>query len=158
MLVHLGTRCIQDVDQQVRNDHLLQRRLECLHKSVGQPADEPHRVGDQHLAVSRKHQLAGGRIEGREELVLGEHMRAGQRVQQRRLPGVRVADDGHGGHRHALPPAPLHRTLADHFRQFGLEMGYAGADDTPVLLELGLALAAQGAAARAGGTGGSTPG
>ena len=46
--------------------------------------------------------LAHGRIERGEHLVLGEHAGAGDAVEQRRLAGVGVADDGDDRIRHAL--------------------------------------------------------
>ena len=71
------------------------------------------------LRLPGQHHLAGRRVERREQLVLGQDMRPGQRVQQRGLAGVRVADDrgrrapapasGAGAGRRAAagpPPAP----------------------------------------------------
>ena len=58
--------------------------------SAGSPrtADEPHGVGDHDLALERKPQPLADRIEGREQLVLGERVPVGQRVEQGRLAGV----------------------------------------------------------------------
>ena len=55
---------------------------------------KPDRVGhDRGLAVAEL-DLARGRVERREELVLGQgDLAADERVEQRRLAGVRVADD-----------------------------------------------------------------
>src|SRR5207245_5437272 len=59
----------------------------------GQLLDETHGVGEQDFAAGRQLQLAGGRIESGEQLLLCAHACARQNVEQRRLAGVRVADD-----------------------------------------------------------------
>ena len=60
------------MDQEVRDQDLLERGLEGLDEPVRQPADEAHGVGEEQLLVAGQQQLAGGRVQRREELVLGE--------------------------------------------------------------------------------------
>ena len=90
-------RGIDDLDQHVGAGDLLERGAERVDQLVGQLVDEAHGVGDDRgLAVAQLH-LARGRVEGREQLVLGPgDLAADERVEQRRLAGVRVADDGDG--------------------------------------------------------------
>ena len=92
-------------------------------------------------------ELAGRRVERREELVLGQDGGARQGVQERGLAGVGVADDGRRRHGHAHPARALDAALAHDLGQLLLQVGDPRAHDAPVLLELGLALAAHGAPA-----------
>jgi len=69
----------------VGDQHLLEGGLEGLHEPVGQAPDEADRVGEEQLLVARQDKLAGRGVEGREELVLGEDLRSGERVQERGL-------------------------------------------------------------------------
>ena len=113
---------------------------------VRQLADEAHRVGQQrHLPVGAHH-LAGGGVECGEQAVLDEHLRAGERVEERALAGVGVADDGRA--ELAAPPAALCLALALDRLQLALEPGDALAHDAAVGLELGLARTARADAAR----------
>ena len=48
----------------------------------------------QHPLAAGQVEAAGGGVEGGEQAVLDEHAGVGELVEQRRLAGVRVADDG----------------------------------------------------------------
>ena len=78
------------------------------------------------------------RVERREELVFREHVRRGERVEERGLAGVGVADDGDDRHhlRRALPP--LHRALLPHDLQLTSQLRDARANAPPVDLQLRL--------------------
>ena len=78
-----GSDGVHDVEQEVGVVELLERRAERVHEVRRQVADEAHRVGDDHLAVAREAEPAARRVERREQLVLGEHLRVGERVEQR---------------------------------------------------------------------------
>src|SRR5262249_18106474 len=82
---------------------------------------------------------ARGRVERREQPVLGERPGAGQRVEQRRLPGVGVAHERNGERPTALPRAALHLAAALELAELVLEHLDARGDEAPVDLELGLA-------------------
>ena len=84
--------------QQVRVGGLLQRGAERLDELVRQVPDEPDGVGQRVAATVRGGGAPGGRVEGGEQRVLDQHAGVGQRVEQARLAGVGVADDGHRGH------------------------------------------------------------
>ena len=68
-------------------------------------------------------------------------------VQERGLARVGVADDRRRGQRHAHAARALDAALAHDLGDLLLQVGDPVADDAAVLLELGLALAAQGALA-----------
>ena len=138
---------VHDVEQQVGVGELLERRAERVHEVRRQVADEAHRVGDDHLAVAREAQPAARRIERREELVLGEHVRVGERVEERGLAGVGVADDGE--HRQAAVVPLLAPELAARAERLDapLERGDPVAHAAAVDLELRLAGAAPADAA-----------
>ena len=85
---------VDDLDEHVGPGHLLERRAERVDELVGQLVDEAHGVGDDRRLPVAELDLARGRVERREQLVLGlGDLAADERVEQRRLAGVRVADD-----------------------------------------------------------------
>ena len=88
----LGRRGVDDVDEEVGVDHLLQRGPERLDQLVGQLADEPDGVGEEHRLAAGQGEAADGGVEGREQPVLHQDPGTGQAVEQRRLAGVGVAD------------------------------------------------------------------
>ena len=117
-------------------------------RSFGRSRMKPDRVGDDDLALAREAQPARRRVERGEQLVLGQHVAAGERVEQRGLAGVGVADDG--DHRQprarrarARRPAALLAEAVD----LALERGDALARAAAVDLELRLAGAAPADAA-----------
>ena len=75
---------------------VLEGGFERLDKLVGQPPHQPDRVDQQDLPPVRQGERARGRVEGCEELVLDEHPRIGQGVQEGRFADVGVADDRNG--------------------------------------------------------------
>ena len=68
---------------------------------VRQVADEPHRVAQEDGPPAGQLPAAGPRVERGEEQVLGKNVGTGQRVQERTLAGIGVADQGNG---HLRPP------------------------------------------------------
>ncbi len=133
---------VDDLDQDVRAVDLLEGRPERVDQLVRQLVDEAHGVGhDGRLAVTEL-DLAAGRVERREQLVLGPgHLAPDQGVQQGGLPGVGVADDAHG--RPEPPVAPAGRGLALLANRLDplLHLRDASPDDPPVGLQLALARA-----------------
>ena len=89
----LRERGVGDVQDEVGDERLLERGGEALHQLVRQPADEADGVGDEVLP-SLLLEGARGRVERLEEPVLDRDAGAGERVQKRRLAGVRVAGQG----------------------------------------------------------------
>ncbi len=91
--VGFGRRRVDEVHEQIRVRDLVERRAERFDELVRQAAHEADRVGEQHRLAARKVQAAGRRVERREQLVLDEHARVREPVEQRRLARVRVADE-----------------------------------------------------------------
>src|SRR5690606_10476758 len=77
--------------------------------------------------------------ERREELVFGEHGGAGERVQERALARVRVADDGHRRHPLAGALAPPLLALLGELFELPLEVRHAFLGAAAPDLEFGLA-------------------
>ena len=86
----LGHRRVGHVHDQVGAERLLERRRERLDELVRQLADEPDGVGQQ-VGAPADLERARGRVERVEEALAHAHVGARERVQQRRLAGVRVA-------------------------------------------------------------------
>ena len=134
---------VDDVHEQVGVGGDRQRRLERLDELVGQLADEADRVGEQHLLAAGQVEATGGGVEGGEQAVLDEHAGVGEPVEERRLAGVRVADDGDPlGAGPVLGLALRGAVLVD-LAQLGLELVDASLDATAIDLELRLARTAR---------------
>ena len=144
--------------EQVRPRRLLQRRAERLDELVRQVPDEPDGVGQRVGPPVRGDGAPGGGVEGREQRVLDQHARAGQRVEQARLAGVGVADDRDTAD--VVAPALAALGLADlaHRGDVAAQLGHAVADPAPVQLDLGLTRAAAADADAARGATTDLPG
>ena len=140
VLLEVGVGGVDDLDQDVGAVDLLERGPERVDQLVRQLVDEAHGVGhDRRLAVAEL-DLAAGRVERREQLVLGlRHLGADERVEQRRLAGVRVADDADGRPQPAVAPAGRRLALLADLLDAFLHLRDPGPDDPPVGLELALA-------------------
>ena len=94
----LGVRMadVQHVQEQVGMHRFFQRRLEAGDEIVRQVANKSDRVGQQHLRAPLEPPGARLGVERGEQLVVGIRAGGGQRVEQRALAGVGVADDADG--------------------------------------------------------------
>ncbi len=144
VLLEVGIGRVDDLDEDVGPVDLLERRPERVDELVRELVDEAHGVGhDRGLPVAELDLAAGG-IERGEQLVLGErHLGADEGVEQRRLAGVRVADDADGRPQPAVAAAGRGRALLADLLDALLHLGDAGPDDPAVGLELALAGAAR---------------
>ena len=86
----LRLRRVGDVQDEVGDERLLERRGEAFDELMRQPADEADGVGDE-VAAAVVLERARRRVERLEEAVLDGDVGVGQRVEQRRLADVRVA-------------------------------------------------------------------
>ena len=92
----LGQRAVDDVEDEIRDERLLERRREPLDELGRQTPDEADRVGDE-VALPLMLEHARRRVERLEEAILDRDLCAGERVQERRLPDVRVPRERDGG-------------------------------------------------------------
>ena len=79
--------------QQVALDRLDQRAAERCDQMMGELADEADGVGDQRDAALGAHHPPRRRVERGEQPILDEHLGTSERVEQRALARVGVADD-----------------------------------------------------------------
>ena len=138
MVVPVGVRRVNDMNQQVGILQFLQRGLECPHQMVGQLGDKSDGIGQQHFQRVGHLQAAGGGVQGIKQPVIGRDTRAGDAVQQGRFTGVGVAHQGHHRDGIFLPPLPLDGPDLADFLQFLFQPGNAAADNPAVRLQLGL--------------------
>ena len=133
----LGQRRVRDVEDEVGDERLLERRREALDELGRQPADESDRVGHE-VALPVVGERARRRVERLEQPVVDRRVRARQRIQQRRLADVRVP--GEGDRRDARPLAllPARRALAAQAPQAALDERHARSRQPAVGLELAL--------------------
>ena len=87
---------VEHVQQHIGVDGFFERRLEAGDEIVRQIADEADGVAEHDLGAALQFPGAGFGVERREELVVGIGAGGGERVEQRALAGVGVADDADG--------------------------------------------------------------
>ncbi len=126
------------MQQQVGDARLLQGRLERLDQLVWQLADEPDRVGDQ-IATPGVLVGPGGRVEGVKQPLSDAHAGSGERVEQRRLAGVRIAGERHRRHRRRLSPGAHHAPISLHADEPAAQRGDPVAGEAAIGLDLRLA-------------------
>ena len=135
----IGAGAVDHVDQQVRFGDHLQGGSESLDQLMGQLADETHGVRQQHRLPPGQVEPAGPRVEGGEQAVLDEHPGVGQLVEEGRLAGVGVADQGDGGQPAAPAGLALEPALVGEAAQVALQAVHAPHQPAAVDLELRLA-------------------
>jgi len=131
------------MQQKIRIARFGQRRAERCDEIVRQFADETDRVREHDRTAVEAFETAHGRIERREQLIGRVHVGAGQRIEQRRLAGVRIADQCNNRHRVAL--ARTTRLIAlnfDHVEPL-IELFHTVAKNAAIELELCFARTAQ---------------
>src|SRR5664280_234675 len=147
LLRGLRGRRVHDVDEKVRVLHLGERGLERRHERVRELAEEADGVGEHDRAPAHAVEPRVPRVERREEAVLGELLRGGEAVEERRFPRVRVADERN--RRDPLEPFPPHIALRLDRLELFLEPRDARPHAPTVQLDLPLARAAPERAAAA---------
>src|SRR5512140_732712 len=130
---------VDDVDEEVRVAHLGERGLEGRHEVVRELPEKPDRVREDDRAPADAVQAGVPRIERREQAVLGEFLRGREPVEERRLPRVRVPDEG--DRRDALQALAAHVALRLDLPELVLELRDPHAEPPAVELDLPLARA-----------------
>ena len=89
-------RSVDDMQQQIGMDGFFKRGAECGHQLMRQFAHEADRVRDHHVAhfLAQVNPARGG-IERGEQLVGNIHAGLGHGIEQGRLAGIGIADQGH---------------------------------------------------------------
>ena len=134
-------RRVDDVQDQIRDQRLLECRGEAFHELGRQATDETDRVRDQ-IPAALVLERARGRIERFEQAVVDRHLGFGECVQQSRLADVRVAGEGDGRRFRPLPLLSPHLALLAEVGEPAAQERDATARDPAVALELGLTRAA----------------
>ena len=147
--LRLLMRDVADVQDQVGLDDFFKRGAKRGDQHRRQVRDEADGVGQNNLAGAGQFHFAHGGIERREYLVHGQHAGAGDFVEQRRLAGVGVADDGDNRIRHLAPALAVQFTRFDDLFEIALDGVDAVLQHALIKLDLGFARAAEKAAAAA---------
>ena len=137
----LGGRPVDHMEDEIGDEGLLERRGEALDELMRQAANEADSVGDQ-VAPPLVLEAARRRIDGLEQPVADRDARVGERVEQCRLAGVRIAGERNGGCLGAPPLFPPDIALAAELAQPVAKHRDAAACQAAVGLELRLAGAA----------------
>src|SRR5205085_130635 len=138
----LGRRAVDDMQDDVGDERLLERRREALDELMRQAADEPDGVGDE-VAAPIVLEAARLRIERLEEAVVDGGVGTGERVEERRLADVRVPGERDRRRLGAAARLAARVALLAERREPAAEDRDAPAGDPPVGLELRLAGAAR---------------
>src|SRR5438874_2347588 len=144
LLVDGGRASIQDLDDQVGLGHLFQSGPERRDQVGGQLLDETNRVGQKQLAPRRQLELSRRRVQRREQLLLRPNPRAGEHVEQGRLPRIRVSDNGRRLQLGSTATGPLLMALVPHLFDLPVEVAHPPANPASLDLDLLLAKTAAG--------------
>jgi succinyldiaminopimelate transaminase len=134
----VGRGCVGDVQDEVGDERLLQRRRETLDELMGKPADEADGIR-QEVSPSVVLERARRRVQRLEESIPNRHIRVRQGVQERRLTHVRVPGQCDRGCLGALPLTPPGRALAAQLVEAAAQQLDAPSRHAAVALELRLA-------------------
>src|SRR5262249_6915833 len=137
----LRRRAVDDMENEIGDERLLERRGEALHQLVRQAADEADSVGDE-VAPSLLLEAAGRWIERLEQPVRTGAPRVGECIEECRLPGVRVPGERDGRRLRATPLLAANVALAAQLPQPLAQERDPAARKPPVRLELRFAWAA----------------
>ena len=135
-------RHIDDMQQKIGFNDLFERCVKGLHERMRQLLNETHGIGHEDFAAVRELKRARRRVERRKELVLGENVCARQGVQERRLAGVRIADEGGDGDARSAAALAMQQALLLEPHDLALDVVDTTTDATTVDFELCLAGAA----------------
>ena len=142
----LGGGRVDDVEHEIGDERLLERRGEALDELVRQAPDEADGVGDE-VAAALVLEAARRRVERLEQPVADGDAGVGERVEERRLAGVRVAGERDRRRLAAAALLAADVALAAEAPQPLAEQRDAAAREAAVGLELRLAGAARADAA-----------
>ncbi len=99
------------MQQKIGPGGFIQRCFERVDQSMRQRANEPDRIGQDHWQA-RRHETSSARgIQRGEQLVRAKRTGARQGIEQRRLAGIRVSDQGYAKRLAPAPRAPLRSPL-----------------------------------------------
>ena len=126
---------------QISAHDLVERRFECLDQRMRKLLNESDGIGKGYLAPLGKHEFPRRRIERGKQLIVAEHARIGERIEEARFAGVGVARKGYLEHAAFVPPLALKRAHFVQLLQLAFDRGYAFAHHPAVDLELAFALA-----------------
>ena len=135
------------MQQKVGFNDLFERCMKGLHERMRQLLYKAHGVSHEDFAAVREPKRARRRVERRKELVLGEDLCARQGVQERRLAGVRIADESGDGDARGAAALAMQQSLLLEALDLALDVVDATTDATTVDFELRLAGTARADAA-----------
>ena len=139
LLFAVGGGGVADMKQQLGLRDLFERGAEAGDERVRQVADEADRVGQENAAAAGQLDGAQFGIERGEHARRRENMRAGERIEERALAGVGVADEGDRGHGNRFAALALLAAHAADGFEIDFELVDAALDAAAIGFELGFA-------------------
>src|SRR5688572_1650746 len=136
LLVVVGMSSVDHVQQQVRLHGLFERGAKRGNQRVRQAADETDRVRDDGVGLGVERDAARGGIKSREQLVRGVRGSLRERIEERRLAGVRVTHQGDAEDFGPASGPALNMALRTDLVELLAQNLHAVADQSPVGLEL----------------------
>src|SRR5438105_9285676 len=141
VLVQVRVRDVGDVHEKVSVGELLERCAERGDERRRQLVHEPDRIREQDRRAAGQGPTARRGVERRERLIRDENVGPGERIHERRLPGIRVTDDRRQEKPFARARAARPLALSRDLVQLLAKILDSLADDLPVALELRFARA-----------------
>src|SRR6266849_6092074 len=104
--------------QQISLSHLFQRSAECSHQRWRQALHKADSIAQEQLLSACQSHTARHWIEGGKQPTLSQAMCAGKPVQQRRLTGLRTANQCHHKRASMLTPLAMQLAVGAYMLQF----------------------------------------
>jgi len=127
---------IDHVYEKICFGNFFQGGPKCSYQGSGQALDETYGIRQKDFLPSCETHTARHGIKSGKEPVLGKAVRAGKRIEQGRLTGVSVANQGHHGRSRMFASFAMQLTVGTYMLKFFLQLIFLAAQQAAVYLDL----------------------